>query len=310
MKDWLSKTYDGTNLGLDGFHRGKVRNSYVVNDNRIMVVTDRVSVFDRVVGLVPFKGQVLNALSCWWFRILESHAPGMTHFRWKIDPAVGEFQQCKPIKVEMIVRGYLTGSAWRHYETGGRELSGVKLPDGLTKNAKFPDPIITPTTKAEDGEHDAPISAKEILEQGLATSEQYAEMTNIALQAFDIGVEVAERNGLILVDTKYEMGLDKFGLVTLIDEAHTSDSSRYWHKTSYKQDPESPRPLDKDFVRNWFAERGFMGDGPAPEMTDEFRIEAAKRYFELYETLTGLKFEPDLQDPEERIRQSLKKAGY
>lgn len=271
---------------------GKVRDIYRLDGRRLLITTDRVSAFDRVLGLIPYKGQVLNQLSVWWFEqtadIIDNHVIAVP------DPNVTLAKEAEPLPVEIIVRGYITGvtktSLWYLYDQGDRRPYGIALPDGLRKNDRLPQPIITPTTKAEKGGHDERLTREEILERRLVTTELWQKVETAALSLFARGQEIADRAGLILVDTKYEMGLID-GQLALIDEVHTPDSSRYWVADTYQPDTE-PENFDKEFLRKWFAERGYRGDGRAPVMPDEFIAQVAGRYITAFERLTGEEFVP------------------
>lgn len=274
-------------------YHGKVRDVYDINDDiMVMVATDRISAFDVILPKgIPFKGQVLNQIAA---KFLDATAHAVPN--WKIatpDPMVTVGYKCEGFKVEMIIRGYLTGSAWREYAAGCRELCGVKLPDGMKENEKFPEPIITPTTKADEG-HDMNISREEIIAQGIVSEEDYNQMEAYTRTLFEIGTKMAADKGLILVDTKYEFG-KREGKVILIDEIHTPDSSRYFYADTYAElfaKGEPQRQLSKEFVRQWLIEHGFMGKAgqQVPEMTDEFCMSVSDRYIELYEHITGEKF--------------------
>lgn len=274
------------------FH-GKVRDVYNIDDRYLaMVATDRISAFDVILPKgIPFKGQVLNQIAAQFLDATEDICPN-----WKVavpDPMVTIGLLCEPFKVEMIVRGYLAGSAWREYEAGAREICGVKLPEGLKENQKLPHPIITPTTKADAG-HDENISRDEIIARGIVDREDYEKMEEYALAIFERGTEMAARQGLILVDTKYEFGKHD-GKVILIDEIHTPDSSRYFYADGYEErlaKNEPQKQLSKEFVRQWLINNGFMGkEGQhVPEMTDAYCQEVSERYIELYEHITGEKF--------------------
>lgn len=274
------------------FH-GKVRDVYNINDRYLaMVATDRISAFDVILPKgIPFKGQVLNQIAAQFLDATQDICPN-----WKVavpDPMVTIGLLCEPFKVEMIVRGYLAGSAWREYEAGAREICGVELPDGLKENQKLPHPIITPTTKADAG-HDENISRDEIIDRGIVDREDYEKMEEYALAIFERGTEMAARQGLILVDTKYEFGKHD-GKVILIDEIHTPDSSRYFYADGYEErlaNNEPQKQLSKEFVRQWLINNGFMGkEGQqVPEMTDAYCQEVSERYIELYEHITGEKF--------------------
>lgn len=289
--------------GQQSVYHGKVRDVYNINGEKlVMVATDRISAFDVVLPKgIPFKGQMLNQIAAKFLDATTDICPN-----WKTaapDPMVTVGVMCEGFPVEMIVRGYLCGSAWRAYKSGVREICGVKLPEGMKENQKFPEPIITPTTKAAEG-HDENISREEIIAQGLVSEEDYAQMEAYTRRLFARGTEMAAKKGLILVDTKYEFG-KRNGKVILIDEIHTPDSSRYFYAEGYEErfaKGEPQRQLSKEFVRQWLIEHGFMGkEGQqVPEMTPEFCNEVSQRYIELYEHITGLKFQPAPSDNLER----------
>lgn len=296
--------------GQIGVYNGKVRDVYSIEgDKLIMVASDRISAFDVILPKgIPFKGQVLNQIAAKFLDATTDICPN-----WKLatpDPMVTVGITCTGFPVEMIVRGYLCGSAWRAYKNGAREICGIKLPDGMRENEKFPEPIVTPTTKAEIGEHDADISKEEILAQGLATPEEYALLEKYTLQLFKRGTEIAAQRGLILVDTKYEFGLHD-GKIYLMDEIHTPDSSRYFYSDGYQERFEKGEPqrqLSKEFVREWLMDNGFQGkEGQqVPEMTDEIVKSISDRYIELYEHITGEKFVAEDSDKlEERIERNV-----
>ena len=285
--------------GQQSLYHGKVRDVYNIDDTLlVMVATDRISAFDVVLPKgIPFKGQVLNQIAAYFLDATADEIPN-----WKLatpDPMVTVGKKCEGFRVEMIIRGYLTGSAWREYAAGVREICGVKLPEGMKENQKFPEPIITPTTKAEAG-HDENISKEEIIAQGIVSAEDYEVMERYTRRLFEIGTKMAADKGLILVDTKYEFGkLD--GKVFLIDEIHTPDSSRYFYAEGYEERFEKGEPqrqLSKEFVRQWLIENGFMGKAgqKVPEMTDEICKSISDRYIELYEHVTGQKFVPAVSD--------------
>ncbi|MCD8292352.1 MAG: phosphoribosylaminoimidazolesuccinocarboxamide synthase [Prevotellaceae bacterium] len=289
----LTKT-DFNFPGQQGVYHGKVRDVYNIRgEELVMVATDRISAFDVILPEgIPYKGQVLNQIAAKFLDATTDICPN-----WKRatpDPMVTVGVMCKGFPVEMIVRGYLCGSAWRAYKAGARELCGVPLPEGMKENQRFPEPIITPTTKAGIGEHDADISKAEILDRGLATAEEYALLEKYTLALFQRGTEIAARRGLILVDTKYEFGKCN-GEICLMDEIHTPDSSRYFYKDGYEErfaKGESQRQLSKEFVREWLMENGFRGQAgqQVPEMTPGIVASISDRYIELYEHITGEKF--------------------
>ncbi len=275
-------------------YEGKVRDVYTIDDKYlVMIATDRISAFDVVLPKgIPFKGQVLNQIASKFLDDTSDIVPN-----WKIatpDPMVTIGHKCDPLPVEMIVRGYLTGSSWRSYKAGAREICGVRIPDGMKEHQKFEKPIITPTTKAEIGEHDQDISREEIIARGLVSAENYAKLEKYALALFERGSQIAASRGLILVDTKYEFGI-KDGEIYLIDEIHTPDSSRYFYAEGYQEKfdkGEQQKQLSKEFVREWLMSEGFSGkEGEKlPEMTDEIIESISDRYIELYENITGEKF--------------------
>ncbi len=280
--------------GQKNVYHGKVRDVYDINDDLIvMVATDRISAFDVILPKgIPFKGQVLNQIAA---KFLDDTADIVPN--WKLatpDPMVTVGLKCEGFRVEMIIRSILTGSAWREYKNGCRELCGVKLPDGMKENERFPEPIITPTTKADEG-HDMNISKEEIIAQGIVSKEDYEQMETYTRQIFKRGSEIAEKQGLILVDTKYEFG-KRDGKVYLIDEIHTPDSSRYFYADGYEEkfkNGEPQKQLSKEFVRQWLIEHDFMNEPgqTIPEITDEYADSVSERYIELYEQIVGEKFQ-------------------
>lgn len=291
--------------GQTAVYHGKVRDVYTINDDiLVMVATDRISAFDVILPEgIPYKGQVLNQIAA---EFLEATADIVPNWRLSCpDPMVTVGYRCEGFPVEMIIRGYLTGSAWREYAAGCRELCGVRLPDGMRENERFPEPIITPTTKAAEG-HDENISREEIIAQGLVSKEDYEQMEAYTHALFARGTQMAAEKGLILVDTKYEFG-KRDGKVILIDEIHTPDSSRYFYADGYEErfeKGEAQRQLSKEFVRQWLIDHGFMGkEGQqVPEMTPGFCNEVSERYIELYEHITGRKF---VKAPEEHLEQRI-----
>lgn len=292
-----------------GFYRGKVRDVYNINDDvLVMIACDRISAFDVVLKRpIPYKGQVLNQIASHFLDMASAVVPN-----WKIaspDPNVTIGHACNPFKVEMVIRGYLAGHAWREYKAGKRSVCGVALPEGLRENDKLPEPIITPTIKASHG-HDEDISRDEILKTGLVSEEDYLILEDYTRKLFALGTEAAAQQNLILVDTKYEFG-KKDGKVLLIDEIHTPDSSRYFYKDTYEKIQEKDqqqRQLSKEFVRQWLIEHGFQGhEGQIqPDMSDDFVETVTHRYIELYEQITGMKFEKaDYNDVEKRIEKNV-----
>jgi phosphoribosylaminoimidazole-succinocarboxamide synthase len=291
--------------GLGPRTEGKVRDIYVTGDRRVLVTTDRVSAFDRVLGAIPFKGQVLNQLSAWWFEQTRDIVPN--HVISVPDPNVTVAREAEALPVEVIVRGYITGvtstSLWTLYSQGVARPYGLDLPAGLHKNDPLPEPVLTPTTKATGGAHDERLTPAEVVERGLVAPGLWDEIQGAALAIFKRGQEVARRAGLILVDTKYEFGLID-GRPALIDEVHTPDSSRYWVAASYeamRSTGHEPENFDKEFLRLWFAQQGYRGDGVPPTMPDEFVVQVARRYIAAYERLTGQSFVPGAQPAAERM---------
>jgi len=284
---------------------GKVRDIYQQGTDRILITTDRVSAFDRVLGMIPYKGQVLNQLSLWWFEqtkdIVRNHVVAAP------DPNVTIGREAVALPVEVVVRGYITGvtstSMWTMYANGEREPYGIPLPDGLQKNDALPNPVITPTTKAQDGGHDERITRDEIINRGLIDKALWEQIEAVALALFARGSQISKDSGLILVDTKYEFGLID-GELALIDEVHTPDSSRYWTAESYGQ-VDGPKHQDKEHLRKWFAAQGYTGDGQPPTMPPSFLAEMAGLYISTYEALTGQDFEPGEQPAAERIARNI-----
>ena len=295
--------------GQQSVYNGKVRDVYNLGDRLVMVATDRISAFDVVLPKgIPFKGQVLNQIAAQFLDATTDICPN-----WKQatpDPMVTVGVTCEGFAIEMIVRGYLCGSAWRAYKAGAREICGLPLPDGMRENEKFPTPIVTPTTKAEIGEHDTDISKTEILERGLATPEEYEILEKYTLALFERGTQMAAERGLILVDTKYEFGKHN-GEIYLMDEIHTPDSSRYFYAEGYTErfeKGEAQKQLSKEFVREWLMDNGFQGkDGQqVPEMTPEIVQNISDRYIELYEHITGKAFDREAHtNLAERIEQNV-----
>ncbi|MCY7358305.1 MAG: phosphoribosylaminoimidazolesuccinocarboxamide synthase [Rudanella sp.] len=296
--------------GQTGYYQGKVREVYSFGDKLVMIASDRISAFDVVLPRpIPHKGQVLNQTAAYFLQATADLVPN-----WLIDvpdPNVSVGWRCEPYPVEMVVRGYLAGHAWRTYRAGGRLLCGVTLPDGLRENDRLPTPIITPTTKAHEG-HDEDISREEIIRQGLVFDGEYSQLENYALALFERGTQMAGKRGLLLVDTKYEFG-QRNNQVYLIDEVHTPDSSRYFYADQYPENQRQGLPqkqLSKEFVREWLIAHNFQGkDGQTiPDMPDKWIAQISARYVELYETVTGLPFQPaDLTDPLARIEVSILK---
>src|SRR5262249_36370180 len=299
----LPRTLGDADLGPIGTrYAGKVRDNYTTADGkRIIVVTDRLSAFDVILGTIPFKGQVLNQLAAYWFEATARIAPN--HVLAVPDPCVTIARECKPLPVEFVMRSYLTGvtttSIWYAYERGARTFCGHALPEGMKKNQKLPRPMLTPSTKAEKGDHDESVSREELLRRGAISEADFEQAAAMCEKVFAFGVARARERGLILVDTKYEIGRDADGVLVFIDEIHTPDSSRYWYAEDYEarlSRGEEPRALDKEYVRRWLVEnRGYRGDGPPPELPEEVRVEAAKRYIAAFELVTGRTFQPDTE---------------
>ncbi len=313
----LKKTLDSTSWEALGIpkswarYEGKVRDNYTSPDGRrIVVTTDRISAFDRVLCSLPFKGQVLNRLAQFWFEKTAHLAPN--HALSVPDAQVVVARECQPLPVELVVRAYLTGvtstSIWTHYQKGERVFCGHRIPDGLSKNQPLPEPILTPSTKAAKGGHDVSASREEILAEGRISAEHFDRAAEIAMTLFRFGRELSRSRGLILADTKYELGLAPDGTVVVIDEIHTPDSSRYWQASSYEERlarGEEPESFDKEYVRRWLAAEGFTGDGPVPTIPDDVRVEASRRYIAAFEAITGDAFVPDESEPTARIRAAL-----
>ncbi len=308
----LDKTIDETAFDALGHkYEGKVRDNYTTADGRRYVVaTDRISAFDRVIGTLPFKGQLLTSMAAFWFDktkdIAENHLLSVP------DPSVMECVECVQLPVEMVMRSYVTGvtstSIWTHYAAGKREFCGHTLPEGMKKNQKLPAPILTPSTKAEKGDHDVSASREEILRLSKMPPAQFDEAAALAAALFRAGQAHAAAQGLILVDTKYEFGVRPDGKIVVIDEIHTPDSSRYWIADTYEErfgKSEEPESFDKEYVRRWLASVGYKGDGPTPPIPDEVRIEATSRYVAAWERICGMPFVPNLDEPQARMRKNL-----
>ena len=293
-------------------YEGKVRDNYTLADGRrVLVTTDRISAFDHVLGTLPLKGQLLNFVAAWWFEKTKSLVPN--HVLGVPDPNVLVARECKPLPVEMVVRGYLTGttstSIWVHYEKGARQFCGHRLPEGMKKHERLPKALLTPSTKAAHGDHDVSASREEILALTGMPAAEFDRAAEMAMALFAEGQRWCAERGLILVDTKYELGKTPDGELVVIDEIHTPDSSRFWYSNTYEErfragrDPES---FDKEYVRRWIVEQGVRGDGPIPTFPDEVKIEAVLRYIEAVEQITGQPFVPDLEAPEARMRRNLR----
>jgi phosphoribosylaminoimidazole-succinocarboxamide synthase len=318
LRAQLGKTLESIRLDLPEIastYGGKVRDNFTTRDGRrIICVSDRISAFDVVLGTIPFKGQVLNQMAEYWFRETQALAP--SHMLATPDPNVMIATECEPLKAEFIMRAYLTGvtstSIWVAYDKGARSFCGHALPEGLKKHQRLPKPILTPSTKAEKGDHDESVSREELLRRGALSAADFDAAAAMVEQLFAFGQKRSLERGLILVDTKYELGKTPDGRIVIIDEIHTPDSSRYWFAADYEQrfaQGEDPRALDKEYVRRWLStEHKYKGDGPAPSLPDEVRMEAARRYIANFELVTGRAFVPDTSDPGPRIRRNV--AAY
>jgi phosphoribosylaminoimidazole-succinocarboxamide synthase len=307
----LPDTLDDIDLPLGDRRDGKVRVSFALPDgNRLFVTTDRLSAFDRIIASVPYKGQVLNQLSAWWFErsaeVVANHVVSVP------DPNVLIARSATPLPVEVVVRGYITGvtdtALWTRYAAGERVLYGHRMPDGLRKNDRLAEPIVTPTTKGERGQHDVPLSSDDVVGRGLVEPALWARVTAAALEVFRLGSEIGAAAGLILADTKYEFGLAGDGELLLIDEVHTPDSSRWWVAGSYAArlaEGAEPESLDKEVVRRALAEAGYTGDGPLPVLDDEVWRATSRRYIDAYERLTGRAFVPAPYPAGPRIHSAL-----
>src|SRR3989442_996494 len=299
--------------GLGQLYRGKVRDNSSSGDRIVMITTNRLSAFDRVLTTVPFKGELLNRLTVFWFEKTKEVAPN--HLLVVPDPSVLVVRKLQPLAVEMVVRGYLTGSLWRDHQAGrGAKAYESEIDPAMRKDEKFPEPILTPSTKAAVGEHDEPISPRELVERGVLTKKQWDELARHALALFAAGQEWAKKRGLLLVDTKYEFGVDGAGKIWVIDEIHTPDSSRYWIAEGSEERfrrGEDQRMLDKEFFRQWLInERGYKGDGPLPDIPDDVRAQLASRYVELVEKLTGEEPRLEVGDTRKRIESALRAKKY
>ena len=309
----MTNTIKETNFKLPGqtkFYKGKVRDVYTINNETlVMVASDRISAFDHVLPEgIPYKGQVLSQIAAKFLNATSDIVPNW--MEGTPDPSVTIGKMCDPFKVEMVIRGYLTGHAWREYKAGKRMICGVSMPDGMLENQKFPSPILTPTTKAEVG-HDEDISREDILLQGLVSESDYSKLEEYTRALFQRGTEMAAEKGLILVDTKYEFGKDKNGVITLIDEIHTPDSSRYFYIEGYEEkvaNGEPQKQLSKEFVRQWLIENNFQGkEGQLiPEMSEAYCNSVSERYIELFEYITGDKFvKEDVNDVVNRVKKNI-----
>lgn len=316
LKQALAHPLTGTDFRrLGAKYEGKVRDNYsTVDGRRVIIATDRISAFDRVLGTLPLKGQVLGFAAAWWFEKTRQIAPN--HVLGVPDPNVLVARECQLVPVEMVVRAYLTGttstSIWVHYEQGEREFCGHRLPEGMKKHQKLAAPILTPSTKAAHGDHDVSASREEILKISGMPAADFDRAAELSMALFAEGQRVCAERGLILVDTKYEFGKTPEGELILIDEIHTPDSSRFWFEDTYAarfaagQDPES---FDKEYVRRFLAAQGFRGDGPIPNIPDEVKVEAMRRYIEAVERITGVPFVPNLEEPNARMAKNFRAAG-
>ncbi|MBT4384269.1 phosphoribosylaminoimidazolesuccinocarboxamide synthase [Candidatus Peregrinibacteria bacterium] len=302
----------GTNFAnLGTRYEGKVRDNYTNGDRRILITTDRLSAFDRIIALVPFKGEILNGMTKFWFEQTKDICPNYVESY--PDPSVIIGKECEPLKVEMVIRAYITGttttSAWYNYSNGSRNICGNELPDGLVKNQKLPEVILTPTTKGDHGDHDKNMTPEEIVERGLITQEEWDKLADYTRKLFARGQELADKNGVILVDTKYEFGKDANGEIMLIDEIHTPDSSRYWIKDTYEERMaagEEPENINKEFLRIWLAEeQGYRGEGVVPEVPEEMLVKTAEKYMQAFELITGQPFVAEVGDTHARIEKNL-----
>jgi phosphoribosylaminoimidazole-succinocarboxamide synthase len=317
LKTALAHPLTGTDFtALGKKYEGKVRDNYTTADGRrVIIATDRISAFDRVLGTLPLKGQVLGFAAAWWFEKTRHIAPN--HVLSVPDPNVLVARECQLVPVEMVVRAYLTGttstSIWVHYEQGKREFCGHQLPDGMHKHQRLAEPILTPSTKAAHGDHDVSASREEILRISGMPAADFDRAAELAMALFREGQRVCAERGLILVDTKYEFGKTPAGEIILIDEIHTPDSSRFWYQSTYEQrfaEGKDPESFDKEYVRRFLAAHGFRGDGPIPSIPDEVKIEAMQRYIEAVERITGQAFAPSVEEPQERMRNNLRAAGF
>lgn len=311
LRQALPLALDGVDLPFLGAKmQGKVRDIYTRGDQLILVTTDRLSAFDRILGLVPYKGQILNQLAAFWFGETQTIVPN--HLVEVPDPNVTVARACTPLPVEVVVRGYISGvtqtALWYRYSQGERNIYGIDFPDGLQKNDALPTPIITPTTKARDGGHDERITSAEVVTSGLVEQKLWEQVCEAAIAIFQRGQEIAQRGGLILVDTKYEFGVDQAGKLTLIDEVHTPDSSRFWRADSYAERHQAglePENFDKEFIRLHYAAQGYRGDGDPFPLPADLAVQAAERYITTYEMITGNPFAPGALPAAQRIAKTM-----
>ena len=309
IKDQLQHTLESFNINLgEKNYSGKVRENFYLDDEIVMVTTDRVSAFDHILGTIPFKGEILTQIAKFWFEKTKDIAPN--HYIDDPDPQVLLTKRAEPLPIEIIIRGYITGSLWRDYSSGVDGQYGFTMPEGMKKNQKFNSPIITPTTKADYGEHDEAISKEEII-SGLVDKDIYEKAEKYAMALFSEGQKWANERGLILVDTKYEFGMIGDELY-VIDEIHTPDSSRYWISNEYESrfsNGENQLMLDKENIRQWLIEKGFSGEGTPPELSEDIRVLLSEKYMELYKVLIGNDYNPSLGDVNTRIINNLTKQG-
>lgn len=311
LRELLPSALNQTNLPLPNKQSGKVRDWYDLSDGkRLIVTTDRLSAFDRILARVPYKGQVLNQLSVWWFEQTRDIIPN--HLISVPDPNASVVTKVEPLAIEVIVRGYITGvtstALWYRYSIGERNIYGYDFSEGLKKNQALPEPIITPTTKGGASGHDERLTCIEVVDKGLLDKNKWEQVQFAALAIFKCGQDMARKAGLILVDTKYEFGIAPDGSVMLIDEVHTPDSSRYWKADTYEEQfnlSQEPENFDKEFIRIAYAEKGYRGDGEIPPVPDELWAAASERYITIYEMLTGKTFEPGAYPVEERLLKNL-----
>lgn len=311
----LPHSFLSSHLPLPGKQSGKVRDWYrLPGGRRLIITTDRLSAFDRVLGCVPYKGQVLNQLTKWWMEQTRNILPN--HLVSEPDPNAAVVRELRPLQVEVVVRGYITGvtstALWYRYMLGERDIYGYRFPEGLKKNQALPQPILTPTTKGGATGHDERLTCAEVVERGLVDADIWEQVESHALALFRRGQEIAHRAGLILVDTKYEFGLDEAGMVTLMDEVHTPDSSRFWLEETYRErleQGEEPENFDKEFIRLEFARKGYRGEGDPPAMPETLWVAASQRYIAIYEKLTGQAFVPGSYPVESRLVENLRRAG-
>ncbi len=315
IKNQFDKTLNETNFSALGkLYRGKVRDNYTKGDRRIIIATDRISSFDRVITTIPFKGQMLNQVSTFWFEKTKNIT--RNHLIETPDPNVSIVTQCETVPIEMIVRAYITGTMWRNFQKGVAT-SGILPPKGIKKNQRFDEIIVTPSTKAESG-HDIYISKEQILKENIVEKEIYEKMEEAAIKLFEFGQDFCKKNDLILVDTKYEFGISK-GEVMVIDEIHTQDSSRFWIADTYDElfaEGKEPEILDKEIFRGWLMKTypnvfpNISPDQEIPPISEDIKIEVVKRYMKSYEKITGLKFKPEVLNVLQRVQENLKKANY